>query len=133
MIQFLFKIWGLARAYRLRLALGVFCGVLTGLAEPLLLVTVVLVFKFIFPSAQDETVNEQMKHLMQHMPTVAKWLTDLQQAIPTVNGRPTMAWTVLIVSAIPSLMLVRGLVTYLNAYLMNWVAIRAISDLRARF
>jgi subfamily B ATP-binding cassette protein MsbA len=39
---------------------------------------------------------------------------------------------VLAVSTIPFSMLVRGLFGYLNVYLMNWVSVRAVADLRAR-
>jgi ATP-binding cassette, subfamily B, bacterial MsbA len=47
------------------------------------------------------------------------------------DGRP--AWLiVLVISTVPLAMLVRGLFTYLNIYLMNWVSARAIADLRTR-
>jgi ATP-binding cassette, subfamily B, bacterial MsbA len=47
------------------------------------------------------------------------------------EGRP--AWLiVLVISTVPLAMLVRGLFTYLNIYLMNWVSARAIADLRSR-
>ena len=39
---------------------------------------------------------------------------------------------VLMVSLVPLVMLGRGVCNYLNNYLMGWVAIRAICDLRAR-
>jgi len=39
---------------------------------------------------------------------------------------------VLILFSIPMAMLLRGLLNYLNVYLMNWVSIRAITDLRIK-
>jgi subfamily B ATP-binding cassette protein MsbA len=40
--------------------------------------------------------------------------------------------TVLVILTIPLAMLLRGLFSYLNVYLMNWVSVRAVADLRAR-
>ena len=39
---------------------------------------------------------------------------------------------VLVIATIPISMLFRGLFTYLNVYLMNWVSVRAAADLRSR-
>ncbi|MFO1500339.1 MAG: ABC transporter ATP-binding protein [Verrucomicrobiota bacterium] len=39
---------------------------------------------------------------------------------------------VLLIATIPVAMLLRGLFTYLNVYLMNWVSVRAVADLRSR-
>jgi subfamily B ATP-binding cassette protein MsbA len=38
----------------------------------------------------------------------------------------------LVIATVPLAMLLRGLFGYLNVYMMNWVSIRAINDLRAR-
>ena len=46
--------------------------------------------------------------------------------------RGSLRLTVLIIASVPLTMLLRGLMTYLNIYLMNWVCLRAINDLRAR-
>ncbi|HWI57799.1 MAG TPA: hypothetical protein VNZ22_11275, partial [Bacillota bacterium] len=51
MFEFLLKVWGLARPYRGRLLLGALTGVIGGLLEPLLIVTVAFVYGVIFPSA----------------------------------------------------------------------------------
>ena len=51
MVDFLLKIWGLTRPYRGRLMLGVITGVVGGLIEPLMIVTIVFVFGLIFPDA----------------------------------------------------------------------------------
>jgi subfamily B ATP-binding cassette protein MsbA len=42
-------------------------------------------------------------------------------------------WLMLLaISTIPFAMLLRGLFNYLNIYLMNWVSVRAVADLRSR-
>ncbi len=46
--------------------------------------------------------------------------------------RSSARMTVLIIALVPISMLLRGLLSYLNIYLMNWVCLRAINDLRAR-
>src|SRR5262245_285952 len=51
MIDFLLKVWDLAKPYRWRLFLGVLTGVIGGLIEPLMIFTIVLVYSLIFPSA----------------------------------------------------------------------------------
>jgi ATP-binding cassette, subfamily B, bacterial MsbA len=48
-------------------------------------------------------------------------------------GRDRPGWlVVLVISTIPLAMLLRGLFTYLNIYLMNWVAVRGVADLRSK-
>src|SRR6516164_8878089 len=55
MIQFLLKIFDLARPYRARLLLGVLTGIISGLIEPLMIATVVFVYGLMFPSATSTT------------------------------------------------------------------------------
>ena len=47
-MDFLRKLVSLAAPYRARLGLGILCGVLSGVLEPALLLTVVFVWKVIF-------------------------------------------------------------------------------------
>src|ERR1044071_5022159 len=48
-------------------------------------------------------------------------------------GKARSGWlVVLVIGTIPLTMLLRGLFTYLNVYLMSWVSVRAVADLRAR-
>jgi subfamily B ATP-binding cassette protein MsbA len=48
MIAFLLKVWGLARPYRFRLALGFITGIISGFIEPLAIATFTFVFQVIF-------------------------------------------------------------------------------------
>jgi ABC-type multidrug transport system fused ATPase/permease subunit len=51
-------------------------------------------------------------------------------ASPDVHS--SVAATLLVICTIPLIMLLRGLLGYLNVYLMGWVSFRAINDLRSR-
>ena len=48
---YLAQIWTLVRPYRTRLVLGVLCGFLSGLANPLLMVAVKVATEAVFPQA----------------------------------------------------------------------------------
>jgi len=73
-------------------------------------------------------------------PALPGWLPDLgrnalqwlieQQAI--VRENPKTSATVFIIALVPASMFIRGLFTYLNAYLSGWASIRVIMDVRTR-
>jgi ATP-binding cassette, subfamily B, bacterial MsbA len=127
MISFLFKIWGLARPYRWRLWLGVLTGIIAGVLEPMLIVTVVFVYAVIFPTASG-TLEKHMSHLS---PLVRNWVETVRDSLS--HGVQAHRWeTVLLIGVIPEIVFLRGLFTYLNVYLLQWVAIRTITDLRTR-
>jgi subfamily B ATP-binding cassette protein MsbA len=127
MISFLFKIWGLARPYRWRLWLGVLTGIIAGVFEPLLIVTVVFVYAVIFPTGS----GTLEKHLAHASPFVRQWVTTVRDSLH--SGIEAHQWeTILLVAVIPTVVFLRGLFTYLNVYLLQWVAIRTVTDLRTR-
>ena len=136
MIQFLFKIWGLARPYRLRLWLGVFMGILAGLAQVAMLAVIKLVYSIVFPTA---TADEKPPKIPQNLPKFVSdwmswgqhWLANAKAAlVQNVHDHPGRVFW--LVALIPTIVLVRGLVSYLNIYFLQWVAIRTITDLRIR-
>jgi subfamily B ATP-binding cassette protein MsbA len=86
------------------------------------LVTVAVVAGAIFPSTGK---------LPDQVPQWAANLYLLVQHGIAPHNRTELA-RICLVGLIPLVMLARGLVNYLSAYLMNWVGIRAICDLRAR-
>ena len=118
MFEFLKSIAYLVRPYRVRMGLGVFFGVLAGLVEPLLIFTVILVYKVIFPDNAEE-VNKWLSN-------APGWVKNLAASVGSANPRSAF----LFVAIIPGVFLIRGLVGYLNQYLLNWVAIRVVVDLR---
>src|SRR5438045_6164727 len=125
MSDFLRRLAELARPYKLRLLLGIVCGVLSGVLEPVLILTVVFVWKVVFRQAQtpqgvEFKVPKLLRPAMDH----------LQSWILSAGGPSSKTMLALVVAAIPAIMLLRGIVGYLHAYLMNWVSFRAVNDLR---
>ncbi len=60
-----------------------------------------------------------------------EWAGAAQQALS--NGLKTHPWAVVaLVALIPAIVMLRSLLGYLNIYLLQWTAIRAITDLRAQ-
>ena len=128
MLAFLLKVWGLARPYRVRLFLGVVTGVLSGLLSPMLIGTVMFVYGAVFPSAESLATGK----LPMKVPAFMQDLFgEVRHAL--TSGVQAHHWTVyLLVAAIPLVMLLRGVLGYLNVYFLQWTATRSIADLRTR-
>src|SRR5262245_13551029 len=128
MIAFLLKVWGLVQPYRGRLFLGVAAGFLAGLIEPLMIATITSVYSLVFPGANAPELSERLKWAP---PFVQDWAKSAQEALATgFQSHPIAA--IVLVGAIPLVILLRGLFSYLNVYFLQWAAIRAITDLRVR-
>jgi len=128
MWKFLANVWGLARPYRARLVLGVAAGVLAGLIEPLMIATVTFVYGLVFPSANAGPVANQLAWAPGWL---RDWLVSAEQALSA--GLRGNAWAVAaLLATIPAVMFLRGLFGYLNAYFLQWTAVRAIADLRVK-
>jgi subfamily B ATP-binding cassette protein MsbA len=122
MIEFWLKLWQLTRPYKGRFALGVVCGVFSGMADTAVVLTVAVVAGAAFHG--DATLPVKLPG----------WAANAYQSLQHwVVPHASSRWAVLsLVGLIPLVMLGRGLVNYLSSYSMNWVGIRAICDLRAR-
>jgi ATP-binding cassette, subfamily B, bacterial MsbA len=129
MTEFLHRLMGLARPYRLRLALGIAFGFLSGLVDPLLMLIIPLVGLVVFTGEGAngaETVLKNMSPKLQTIAhTIAAWFSQS-------GSEPTSTVKILVILLIPLLFILRGVFTYLNVYCLQWVAIRAITDLRTR-
>ncbi len=130
MIKFLLKVWGLAKPYRTRLFLGVVTGILTGLVSgPLLIGTIMFVYSAVFPSPDQAGAVQLPMHKLPAF--VQDWFRVARTALE--SGVQTHPWVVTaLVAAIPLIMFLRGFFGYLNFYFLQWVASRAIADLRVR-
>ncbi|MFZ0826790.1 MAG: ABC transporter ATP-binding protein [Verrucomicrobiia bacterium] len=127
-ISFLCKIWELARPYRGRLFLGVLTGILAGLMAPVMIITISFVASVVFPAADQKPLEEQWHSLPAFF---VQWLHDARIAMERGQHEHHGAAIVLI-AMIPVVMFVRGLVSYLNTYFLQWTAIRAVNDLRVK-
>jgi len=133
MLGFLLKVWGLAKPYRVRLYLGIFTGVISGLMQPLMIATVVFVYGAIFPSATPKTDAAHSSagftpKFIQH------WLSLVQEQIDNLQKHLHTHTTVLVLLliSIPAVMFLRGFFGYLNVYFLQWTASRTIADLRTK-
>jgi subfamily B ATP-binding cassette protein MsbA len=129
MTKFLFQVLHLAKPYRLRLFLGVLTGVVSGLMPPLLIGMVMFVYSAVFPS-RDPSGAVQLP--MRRLPAFAQhWFENARAALE--NGVQTHPWSIaVLIAAIPLIVFLKGFFSYLNGYLLQWVASRAIADLRVR-
>ena len=129
MIEFLHRLLSLARPYRLRLALGIVFGFLSGLVDPLLMLVIPLVGLVVFTGEGAngaETVLKNMSPRLQIIAhSIAAWFS------PS-GSSPAATVKILVILLIPLMFILRGLFSYLNVYCLQWVAIRAITDLRTR-
>jgi ATP-binding cassette, subfamily B, bacterial MsbA len=128
MIAFLLKVSGLARPYRTRLFLGVLTGILAGLMGPLMIITITFVASVMFPAPNQKPIEEQWLSLPQF---VVQWIRNARVGLEGGLHQHRGA-LILFVAMIPLVMLLRGLVTYMNTYYLQWVAIRAVNDLRIK-
>jgi subfamily B ATP-binding cassette protein MsbA len=129
LIPFIRQVLALTKPYRVRFILGVACGFFAGIATPLLMGSVKLVVETVFPQPGAPGLTQK---LQKAPPVVRNLVEQVLPSLTTLDARPSVTLTLLIIATVPLVMLLRGLFTYLNIYLMNWVSIRAINDLRAR-
>jgi subfamily B ATP-binding cassette protein MsbA len=135
MLEFLGKLWRLASPHRWRLILGVLAGLVAGLMDPILLCTVALVYKVLFEHTSAQEATYAIDKARQYLP--GGWIDGLQNWLSThwpsqQALEPQGFLAVVVIFLIPTVMLLRGVAGYLNVYLMTWVAVRSISDLRSR-
>jgi len=130
MREFIGKTMALARPYRGRLALGVLFGILAGLASPLLILSIKLVFDVVFPGA-DQTELEKWQEALKNAPIfIQKLAAAMNDWLHSTHDRPSNGVILLAISTVPLAMLLRGVFGYLNSYFLQWVGVRAVTDLR---
>src|SRR5882724_10463712 len=129
MLAFFGRVWSFARPYRTRLVLGQVCGILFALANGVLILNIQLVVNLIFTGGANATLSE---HVAKVSPLLRPLIQRLVERLPELKSPTSGLGLVLLVSSIPAVMLVRGVFSYLNIYLVNWAAMRGIADLRTR-
>jgi subfamily B ATP-binding cassette protein MsbA len=127
MTEFLGKVWALVRPYKNRLILGLICSVLFALSNALLMLVVKLVPDLLFAGPDQNVLGDMLQR------SAPKFLRDSMLAwLPQLQTPHSTTGLLLAISTLPLVMLLRGLFAYLNVYLMNWAATRAIADLRLK-
>src|SRR6266496_26967 len=129
MFPFLRKLWPYVRPYRLRLFLGVVCGILYAFSNGALLLVIKLVVNLVFGDQQRVSIAEELTRSSKLFRPLAEKLTEWLPQLQTPSSKLGL---VLVISTIPAVMLFRALFGYLNIYLMTWSAARAVADLRTK-
>jgi ATP-binding cassette, subfamily B, bacterial MsbA len=129
MLDFLRRLWTYTHPYRGRLFLGLFFGVLYAITNGLLVVVIKLAVDVIFaPAGSQVTVVEYMKKVK----IIRPWAESLAQMLPALKTPSSRTAITLVIGLIPAVMLLKGIFAYLNVYLSNWAAIRAVAALRRK-
>jgi subfamily B ATP-binding cassette protein MsbA len=126
MSEFLRKVFVFVRPHRFRLGLGVGAGLVYALSNGALMMVVKLVCDAIFPTSGTPPLADQLHRLP---PFLQGWLAGW---FDNFRFDQQSSGLKLIIASVPVVMFVRCLFGYLNVYLMNWVAMRTIHDLRAK-
>jgi ATP-binding cassette, subfamily B, bacterial MsbA len=150
MRDYLLKVLELTKPYRFRFGLGLFCGFLSGALAFTLPVSLKLAVDTVFPrgsaglfstTATTATTNQPAASVAGQTSKVdlaARLPAPLKRSLDgLVNwfrppDHPSRGRLILVISLIPFSMLLRGLLAYLNTYMLSWVGIRAANDLRVR-
>ena len=128
MTDFLLKLWQFARPYRIPPVSGRLTGILAGLMAPLMIITITFVSSVMFPAPDQKPIEEQWLSLPQF---VVPWLHNTRAGLESGLHQHRGA-LILFVGTIPLVMLLRGVVAYLNTYFLQWTAIRTVTDLRIK-
>jgi subfamily B ATP-binding cassette protein MsbA len=129
MAEFLHRLLNLAKPYKLRLALGIAFGFLSGLVDPLLVLIIPLVGLVVFTGAGADSATAVLKNLSPRLQTIANTIASW---FPHSESSSAATIKILVILLVPLMFILRGLLSYLNVYCLQWVAIRAVTDLRTR-
>ncbi len=126
MIRFLFQLWKYVRPYRTRLVLGAVSGVGYGLVTAVFMSVVNFVPSVVFAEVGDNPLAEKLDKLPGWVAKAFdRWVPLFEAPVPR---KPL--W--IAISLLPLVALFRALLGHANVYLMNWVGIHAVTDLRTR-
>src|SRR5258705_13635442 len=126
MKAFFGRIWPFVRPYKGRLLLGLFCGIIYALTNGALVIVINLVIDLVFSGSAEISVAHELEKAPAFLHPVVEHLT---RWLPRLNSPSSSFGLVLVISSIPAVMLLRCVSAYLNVYMMNWSAMRAIADL----
>jgi subfamily B ATP-binding cassette protein MsbA len=88
-----------------------------------------VVIKFVPDTVFADPGTDVAGKILLNTPVLGKWLASW---FPHIQAPSSLTATVLVICLLPVVMLFRSLFSYLNVYLMNWAAARAIADLRLK-
>ena len=129
MLAFLRRLWSLVQPYRVRLALGLACGVVAGLMNAVLILSIRLVMNLGWTAPASGSGPPPLDRLPAGMRGLVEHLA---AAFPGLRPHLATAALVLAIASLPAAILVRALCGFGNVYLTTWAATRAVVDLRLK-
>ena len=131
MFKYLLQGLVLARPYSFRLVVGIVCGFLAGIANPMLMVSVRLAVNTIFQTSSGDPTGGLLA--AGAVPGFLRKLIDFAGSLSPASGsQASNAVVIVIIMLVPFSMILRSGLGYVNVYLMNWVSMRVVMDLRVR-
>jgi len=125
-IRFLVQLWRFVRPYRRRLVLGAVSGVAYGLMTAVFMSAVNFVPSVVFAAPGENPLADELKKLPAWVGrALDRWVPLFEAPVP----RKPM-W--IAISLLPLAAMLRAVLGHANVYLMNWVGIHAVTDLRTR-
>jgi subfamily B ATP-binding cassette protein MsbA len=123
------RIWAFARPYQGRLILGLVFGILCALMNGALIIAIKLVVGLVFSGSARIPVGQHLEKI----PVIGRAVAEnLTRWLPELKSPSSKLGMILVISTIPTVMLLRSVFAYLSMYLTNWAALRAVADLRTK-
>jgi subfamily B ATP-binding cassette protein MsbA len=123
---FLRQLWPFIRPHQTRLWLGFAGGLLYALGAGALVLSVKLVFDALWPAEGAVATQEWLRKLPVFLQA---WIGPLLGAVRVSRDSSNIIW---VIAAVPVAMMIRGLGTYFSFYLMSWVGVATVHDIRVR-
>jgi subfamily B ATP-binding cassette protein MsbA len=123
---FLRQLWPFIRPHQGRLWLGFAGGLLYAIGAGALVMSVKLVFDALWPgegAADTQRWLEKMPAFLRDI------LSPVLGAVRVSRDSSNILW---VIAAVPVAMMIRGLGTYFSFYLMSWVGVATVHDIRVR-
>ncbi len=115
------QLFAYLKPYRGRFVLGIIFGALFGALNGMMIVTIQFVAAIIFPQSP-----EALEAFLSRVPEF------LRGHIKLTGAAPSLLTVIFAVSAVPTIMALRGLFGYLNSYCMIWVGLKVLHDIRTK-
>ena len=134
MKTFLLRLWVYMKPYRTRFILGSVCGLLYGLTNGALILAVKIFVDVVFSKDHSTHIHEQLSKWQEYSPHFHALVEKLKAKVPEITApadNNLRGWAILF-GILPAVMLLRVVLGYLNIYWTNWVAARAVADIRTK-
>jgi ABC-type multidrug transport system fused ATPase/permease subunit len=128
------KLFAYMKPYRMRFFMGIFFGILSGFSNAVMVFGFKIVFTIVLPAGADgEEASKPIKiPFVAEKVDVVGWVNDQLASfgIQPHGADGNLTAVIFACCLVPTLFLLRGVLTYLGNYCMMWVGNRVLLDLR---